>query len=247
MLFNIKLDTTSDYMFDERKWPKASCDVMVECDAFVDIARLTFGKEDGDGYVDSYAVIDPERRLVTEFLIIFKDLDGSQDDITVKVTDIADSVEYFKKLEDEGGDDFGTFIAKANVKIHGLRCEMSGNFIDVVDDFLEERDVRIPTSDKELKDNGEWNDASDNAARIYGSDYDELIEKFEKNLDYGLKNVVRDRLCALGEWQQRYLIDEHDFYDEIFNIGFTKQQLIDAWGKAPAEAAITFFREHGYI
>ncbi len=247
MLFNIKLDTTSDYMFDERKWPKASCDVMIECDAFVDIARLTFGKEDGDGYVDSYAVIDPERRLVTEFFIIFKDLDGSQDDITVKVTDIADSVEYFKKLEDEGGDDFRNFIAKANVKIHGLRCEQSGSLIDVVNDFLDERDVRIPTSDRELKKDGEWDDNSENTARIYGSDYDELVEKFEKNLDYGLKNVVRDRLFALGEWQQKYLIDEQDFYDEIFDIGPTKEQLVEAWGKEPADGAMLFFEEHGYI
>ncbi len=57
--------------------------------------------------------------------------------------------------------------------------EFVGQLIDLFDDFLEERDLHVPTSDAEMKDNG---DEEDNSARIYGSDYGELEEKIEETL-----------------------------------------------------------------
>ena len=50
--------------------------------------------------------------------------------------------------------------------------------IETFEDFLAERDVRIPTSDEEMLENGE-----DTSARIYGMDYGDLqlalLELFE--------------------------------------------------------------------
>jgi len=50
--------------------------------------------------------------------------------------------------------------------------------IETFEDFLAERDVRIPTSDEEMLENGE-----DTLARIYGMDYGDLqlalLELFE--------------------------------------------------------------------
>ncbi len=50
--------------------------------------------------------------------------------------------------------------------------------IETFEDFLAERDVRIPTSDEEMLDDGE-----DTSARIYGMDYGDLqlalLELFE--------------------------------------------------------------------
>lgn len=51
--------------------------------------------------------------------------------------------------------------------------EFLGEIIDLFDDFLEERGIRIPSSDKEMKAAGE---TEESAARIYGTDYDALSE-----------------------------------------------------------------------
>lgn len=245
-LFNIKLDTTSDYMMDDTLWPKACCDVMVEPDdLMIDMAKLLFGKEDGDGYVDVYAIIDPERKLVTEFHIIYKDLDDSQDDITIKVSDIADSVEYYLMLKDQGGTEFVNFIAESNIRIHSLRCEQSGCLVDVVDDFLEDRDVRIPTSDAEMDEATVM--CNENRARIYGPDYDELVDSFEGCLEYGLDNTIKDSIKALYEWQKKYLPDEDYFYNMLFEAGFTGRQIEDAVGEDAAISTKKYWEEHGFI
>lgn len=62
-------------------------------------------------------------------------------------------------------------------KIDLTSPETVGAFIDIFDDFLEDENVRIPSSDKELKASGEWNDDGQNRARIYGSTYDRLANK----------------------------------------------------------------------
>lgn len=54
--------------------------------------------------------------------------------------------------------------------------EFFGQIIDCFDGFLEEQEVRLPRSDKEMADDGE-DDC--NAARIYGSDYDDLNDKIQ--------------------------------------------------------------------
>ena len=57
--------------------------------------------------------------------------------------------------------------------------EFVGRIIDIFDDFLEERVLRVPTSDAEMVDNG---DNKDNIARIYGADYGMLEQKIEETL-----------------------------------------------------------------
>lgn len=246
MLFkNIKLDTNSEYMCDEKNWPKACCDVKVEDDKFIDIARLMFDKEPEDGYTDAYAIIDPERKLVTEFLLIFKDLGGTQEETTIKVTDVADSVEYYMILEEQGGCDFKTFIADAIIRIHSERMAQVGLFSDVVDDFLEEKGVRIPSSDEEMKAAGD--DPENNPARIYGPDYEDLTNDFEKLLKYGLENVIKDRIQALSKWQAKYTPDEDLFYSILFEAGYTGRQIEDAVGEDAAFAVKKYWEEHGFI
>ena len=58
-------------------------------------------------------------------------------------------------------------------------AEFLGQLIDVFDDFLEERDGRIPTSDAEMEENDELEESE---ARIYGSDYSELEENIRELL-----------------------------------------------------------------
>jgi hypothetical protein len=245
MLFDIKLDTTSEYMMDVNKWPKAICNVMVESDKLIDAAKLIFDKEDGDGYVDIYAMIEPERRLVTEFLVIFKDLGGSQDDITIKVSDIADSVEYYMQLEEQGGGEFIKFITSACWEINSQRMAASSNMVEVVEDFLEDRDIRIPSSDKEMVAAGD--SPKNNSSRIYGADYSELVEGFEDVQGISPQRTQIDRLKALSAWCEKYLPDEDDFYSILFDAGFTGRQIEDACGEDAAVAAKTYWEEHGYI
>ena len=54
--------------------------------------------------------------------------------------------------------------------------EFLGQVIDVVDDFLEERDITLPDSEKEMEEDGD----ESNSAVIYGSDYGQLYEQFEE-------------------------------------------------------------------
>ena len=57
--------------------------------------------------------------------------------------------------------------------------EFFGQIIDCFDDFLEEQDVRLPRSVKEMEED----EAGDgNAARIYGSDYDDLNDKIQATI-----------------------------------------------------------------
>ena len=57
--------------------------------------------------------------------------------------------------------------------------EFFGQIIDCFDDFLEEQDVRLPRSVKEMEEDeaGDGNDA-----RIYGSDYDDLDSKIQETI-----------------------------------------------------------------
>jgi hypothetical protein len=179
MLFNINLDVTSDKVFHENKWPSACCDVRIESKDLTEAACLVFGKKPDEVFVDLYATIDPERRLVTEFLIMCKDEDDKQDDMTIKVTDIADSVEYYKTLEYQGKDDFKEFIALANVKIHDLRTKKTDAYVHAFDLFLDDRNVDVPTSLEELKGNEGYDVKRRQRTRICGSDYGVLAEDVE--------------------------------------------------------------------
>ncbi len=155
MFTDLKLDTVSDYICDPQRWPKPACDVMVESEKLRDVALTVLDMSPEEGYVDMYAIIDPERELVTEFQLIGKIDDGSQLGVTLKVDDMASAVEYFEWFLKQGGDEFREFIEKSCEELAVARSEYHGCLIDAVDDFLEERNVRIPTSDKAMEDDDE--------------------------------------------------------------------------------------------
>lgn len=59
-----------------------------------------------------------------------------------------------------------------------INPEFLGNILDIFDDFLEEHNVRIPESDKEMEADFECD--PNNFARLYGTVYDELLQKISK-------------------------------------------------------------------
>ena len=116
-------------------------------------------------------------------------------------------------LEYQGGEDFKQFIASACYSIGSERMSSSAALVEVVEDFLEERDIRIPTSDKEMIDAGD--SPKNNTSRIYGPDYDELVNGFEKVEGLSPEDIIKDRINYLFAWAMEYNPDELDFYTEL--------------------------------
>ena len=58
-----------------------------------------------------------------------------------------------------------------------INPEFLGNVIDVFDDFLEEHNIRIQESDKEMESDG---CDPDDSVRLYGTIYDELLQELSK-------------------------------------------------------------------
>ena len=246
MIFNdIKLDTISEYICDEAKYPEPCCDVMVESERLTALGYQCFNMEPGTGYIDIYAMIDPCRRFVTGFLIVGKLDDGSQDDIEIKVTSLEDSVEYFRIFEKQGGKEFKNFIAKSCGMLHIKRAEIIAGMVDVVDDFLEDKDVRIPSSDEEMIAAGD--DPETNSARIYGQDYDDIRYDFEEAMSISPIQALDDRIRALRAWAVKYQADELDFYTYLHDEGFSLSEIKHATDEAFAEHVKRFWAEHGII
>jgi len=79
--------------------------------------------------------------------------------------------------------------------------------IEVFDEFLKERGVRIPTSDQSMIEDGGYTKETlyENDTRIYGMDYGDLqmslLELFEKLEKQGkVNNVVNSWGCEVEEW-----------------------------------------------
>lgn len=68
----------------------------------------------------------------------------------------------------------------------GDRCELFGLLVDVVEDWLEEKGIT-----KEMIPNDEREDDDEYAAIIYGSDYDDLADRFSSVL--GISRYEDDR------------------------------------------------------
>lgn len=243
LITDLKLDTASEYMCNAELWPKACCDVMFDSDMLDNMAFMMLCTETGNGYIDKYALIDPERRLVVAFTLIYKKDNGTQDCLKIQVSELADSVEYYKRFEEQGKDEFKKFIAESCLRVASERAENTGCLVDVVDDFLENRDVRIPTSDRELEAEGE----EPGAVRIYGPDYDSLAESFEATLKTDPQSAIKDRLKALQWWAEKYSPDELSFYTELIEDGFTLDEIESACGRDFADHTKAFWLEHGLM
>lgn len=62
------------------------------------------------------------------------------------------------------------------------------DLINAFEDFLEDREVRIPSSDDEMKDDGNYDG---NNARIYGTDFFELRDVLVRILEDRMSNVLK--------------------------------------------------------
>ena len=242
MLFDIKLDNSSKYVCDIAIWPKPCCKVKVESQDMVKIGHMV-SSTTSDAKIDIIAMVEPERKIVTEFQIICNPINDLHDEFAWKIIKKADMVEYYRLIEEQGGHGFKEFIASTEQQLHFKRMEDKSNLVGITEDFLEERDVRIPTSDKEMIEAGE--DLNSNTARIFGSDFDALGNAYEKYNGTSYDNIKKDRLDYLLDWAKEYDVDELDFYMEIADSGVTINDLENAWGKEAAMHAMEFMNGHG--
>ncbi len=95
-----------------------------------------------------------------------------------------DAYDEFTQNMDGYEKEFGDAIAELKTALaapdegkpftHDDRMEFLGQMIDVVEDFLDDKGVEIENPDRDKED--------DNAAIIYGADYDALSAEFEGKL-----------------------------------------------------------------
>ena len=244
---NLKLDTTSEYVIDNGR----SINVMVE--GLEDDIRPLFIKGAlKPDYIDTYVDIDPVLEIATNIEFIAKYFDDTEDSIVIKLDN---------DLMNEGIDAFYTIMAQdtdhrlsevlkeAKDMYHVDRAERVGCIIDAFDDFLEMKDIYIPTSVREMVEAGI--SITENGARIYGSDYDKLSADVKIALD-------EDDLAIAEKWWRIHFnyaahsagaVDEVDFVNHaITDYGITgdfilyRIQDLDAcqWFRRVAE-------EHGLI
>ena len=123
--------------------------------------------------------------------------------------------------------------------------EFIGQIIDVFDDFLEDRDVHIPSSEEEKKEDAEW---EENSARIYGTDYDEIagrLDKIMRSWPAGdtKEDSIKDRYCDLlrdyfgdstdlGRAQKRGRFEECEYH--MLMCGYTKEDIHCIYDRAYA-------------
>ena len=240
MFFNIKLNQKAEYRCLEALWPKPCCDVQITCAEMKEYASMVL--DTGIDSIEIYATIDPQREIVTDFQVLGARSGRVIDEFSIVVSNPANSVQFFRDLSRQGGEKFDDFIKDSCSRINSEKLELQGIYVDVVDDFLEERDVRVPTSDKELKEAGEWRE-KDNAVRIYGSDYDQLSKEFADIAGISDEKVVIDRLNLMLSWSRKYA-DEKTFYTEIKKFAYP-EAIKRAWGKSEMEKAKQFWKELG--
>ena len=249
MKFNVNLDTTSEYICNASLWPQPSCDVMVNSLDIDSVAHAIFETAPWSAYIDIYAIIDPERKIVTEFKLVCKKEDNTMEDTIIKVTSPADMVEYYKTFEYQGGDEFKSFIEESLQELESLKAEANGTIMDAIDDFLESEGARIPSSDKELVKDGEatWDEDGNvnSSVHLYGAAYDRLSEIMKDTLGTSDKAILRQRLDLLLAWSSEYHPDELDFYMELKEIGATLDDVERAWGSEQRMHTENFWFEHG--
>ena len=66
------------------------------------------------------------------------------------------------------------------------KLEFLGQIMDEIDDFLEERGVHLPESDKELMEDNRLDDYDYSRPVLYGTDYGDLSNRIE---------------CVLNAWR----------------------------------------------
>lgn len=89
--------------------------------------------------------------------------------------------------------------------------------IDTFENFLEDRDVRIPSSDALMRDD---NCSPGNSARIYGEDFGELQELLSNDISIATKRIsecVFDLTLICADFIRKADIDSRALFWEIHN------------------------------
>lgn len=76
------------------------------------------------------------------------------------------------------------------------------DIVEIFEDFLKEREITVPTSEAEMREDGE---DCENDAIIYGSDFCDLCDKINDHLSERINEVIKERLRTL----------EKEFKDDI--------------------------------
>ncbi len=222
MKINFKLDTTSDYMMDVKKYPDAICDVMVNVDddTYNHVKKyFTLEKGEKPEYIDTYVFIDPETELVKKFLFIGT-YDNDKAHLEISITNFKDMVTFYHQIADEGGIEFYNFIEKAVLEIKEYHADKLTNFIKKNNDFLMEN---FHLSSEYIN-------------------YSNLISNIRIP-----KEKLIDKINGLFLYAQLNpeTIDELSFYEHIACYMTKKEVRELAFNKEMAMHAIQFMKEHG--
>ena len=244
-LTKIKLDTRDEYVIDNGR----SLNVMVE--GLEDYIKPLFNETE---YIDTYVFIDPVLEVATQIEFCAKYFNETEDWITIKLSDeyehSTEAVELFYILMAQDSDNrLSEVIKEAKDMYHVDRAERVGCIIDAFDDFLEEKDIYIPTSVREMVEAGD--SIAENSARLYGTDYNKLSADVKIALD-------EDDLSIAEKWWRIHFayasrsagaVDEVDFVSHaIENYGITGDFIL--YRMQDLEACQWFRRvteEHGLI
>lgn len=175
----IKLDTKSEYVIDNGR----SVNVMVE-GLEDDIKPLFIKGALKPDYIDTYVHIDSVLEIATSIEFVAKYFDDTEDSIVIKLDNglMNEGIDVFYTIMAQDTDHrLSEVLKEAKDMYHVDRAERVGCIIDTFDDFLEMKDIYIPTSVREMVEAGD--SITENGARIYGSDYDKLNADVKIALD----------------------------------------------------------------
>ncbi len=143
--------------------------------------NLDLEKDYPDGWIDTYAIGDPINKNIQriEFIVTLNTGDVKDDlELFANITNITEGKALYQQILLSGGKEMEEFVAKAANEAHSFNMEHIGVCVDAIEDFLGKRKVKIPTSEAEK----EKDEILENAAIIYGPDYDELSAAFKEIL-----------------------------------------------------------------
>ncbi len=145
---------------------------------------LDLENEYTNGWIDTYAIGDPinKRVLRIEFIITLNTGNVKDDrELFIEITSKEEGEMLYEAITKDASKDLLEFLEDSENEVHSHNMERIGTCVDVFDDFLEARSVRIPSSNERM----EADDVLDkeNGARIYGTDYDELSRAFKDILN----------------------------------------------------------------
>lgn len=120
--------------------------------------------------------------------------------------------------------------------------------IDTFENFLEDRGVRVPSSDEQMKAENvpEWN-----TARIYGDDYGELQERLADDIEHSTQRItecVFDLTLIFAEFIRESDIDSREMFLMIHDLALEFENHYLTWefdGHLDAEDYMTAIEQFG--